>query len=225
MSLVNPSLRHAIETAQIVYCKKNQAVTGAAILLYAMDHNGRMMTEDLLAIAWTYKVPVSRTERFWSLSLMANGYLDPTYSNEEYKYGVFNNARLNENSVVLCPSFNAKQIDGYIYASNTYGIRVHPSGGVAADKTDGFSYNINTVNMSLPYLADSINSWRQSKPWLGGNQPLLQTHRMYSIPNSKETVHTRHQLQANTWFPDGRVEIMGREELLELPSPMHSTPF
>lgn len=228
-ALLLPALRQARETAQTAVCINNQKQCGLAIIAYSIDSDGAMMTEDMIAQNNQWGYPYSRRERFWSLNLMENDYLPKVYAapddGKTYQSGVLSDAYLKKDTVFTCPSFNAKQIDGYIHASNTYGIRVHP--GRSAEPyslKDGCCRNMKTVAMDLPYLVDSINIW-ESAHWSGGNQPKMQTHRFYAYADDqKEIPHTRHHKKAMIWFPDGHVKGMNKQELYDLTPTFFSYP-
>lgn len=223
-ALLLPALKQARETALTAVCISNQKQCGLAIISYANDYDGRMMMGDGMwtSMAWGY--PQTRAEGYWSLNLMENNYLPQAYappctdpSGPVYKFyqlGLFWDAYLKKDNVLICPAFNAKQDDGNIHAYNTYGIRVHPS-RIGYDPADGCSRNLKTVAMDLPYLCDSINFWTIP----------VQDFRFYAQDeNQKELPHTRHHKTINAWFPDGHVSGMNKQALMGLNPSIYSYP-
>ena len=229
-AMLLPALKNARESAKTSVCISNLRQCGLGIISYSTDFNGKLMTEDLPACNIMFQgfdKKYSRSERFWSLNLMVNGYLPISFTNPEYRpdlqppSGVMmSDANIKPGSVVLCPSFNAQMLDGIIHAYNTYGIRVHPSGTAQYDPNDGCSYSMKNIELNLPYLCDTISTW----PDPSGLPCDVQDHRFYGIAGSNENIHTRHSRSAACWFPDGHVDTMSKQELFGLTPNFYSYP-
>jgi len=217
-SMLLPALNKARAKARATQCIGNLKQCGLAILSYADDYDGAMMTEEMY---YNNGGVASRGQNCWSLNLMANGYLPKVYTNPQYTNGVLMDATIPKNSVLLCPSLSNPRSNGSIHARETYGIRVHP-GRSSFDNNDGRSRTLKNIAVDLPYLADTVNIWRNA--WWGNGQD-FQTHRFYAnTPGQKELPHTRHAKKANAWFPDGHVAALSKGELFECNPSVYSYP-
>jgi prepilin-type N-terminal cleavage/methylation domain-containing protein/prepilin-type processing-associated H-X9-DG protein len=216
-AMLLPALKAAKETAKGITCLNNQKQCGLATLTYADDFNGAMLTEDTHWYAVNQDVPYSRGERSWSTNLCANNYLPPNWivgteywSSARGKIMAGTGVKLQDNTSLFCPSMsNIDTATGYPTPNTAYGLRAGSQDHTLPDVRnlkDGASYNLRTVNLKYPYLADAIdtstgNARARFFPWAWVGS---------------EQIHLRHRKRANCWFPDGHAASHAKSELMTM---------
>ena len=183
-AMLLPALQQAREKARQAVCMSNLRQTGASLLMYAQDNNGRIPL-------------VYDGIHQWTRQLYEGGYLKnkdvlvcpsfPPYkfTDYSYTYGMNNHA-------------SGIDIFKFPLTSDACANKTWHNGGASSIVTSASKYII---------LGDSVNTVGE-----GRNKQTYGFYPTVGSENA-QCIHLRHSGMANVWFADSHIESCGRQEL------------
>ena len=188
-AMLLPALSQAREKARQGVCMSNLKQIGLAEMMYAQDHEGKILI--------VYDTAVTVEQR-WHDSLYDGGYLG-------------------SKKVIICPSYPPYRYSSSVAASIAMGIRSGDFIPDEYRIKYGYTYYLRLFRIKDPsnflLFADSALRKEKAEEW---GLPAQQISEVDLDCNAWSGVHLRHTGQANVLFADGHVEACGKSRLKQL---------